>query len=90
MDNTTQIIVIVSLLAVIGLVSMFYAASTAVEIKNETRAPKKFEPRKVTVVTPSEQVSKKKKKKRYNKKKTTTVNTTQVEKRPVGRPKKSK
>lgn len=48
----------------------------------------KFQPRKVTDLSTSE-APKKKKKRYYNKKKPTGANDAQVEKRSVGRPKKS-
>lgn len=85
--ESTQIIIIVCLLAAIALVSMFYAASTAQEIKEE-KPSSKMEAGKVTFshcVAETEK-PKKKRKKYYKKKKPTN---TQVEKRPVGRPKKS-
>jgi flagellar basal body-associated protein FliL len=89
--NTTQIIVIVCVLAAIALASMFYAAATAQEIE-EKPAPK-MEVGKVShshcTESTDTQKPKRKKKRYYNKKKKpTNANNAQVEKRPVGRPRK--
>ena len=86
--NTTQIIVIVCVLAAIALASMFYAASTAQEI--EEKPTPKFEVGKVTYPHCSDEEKPKRKKKRYyNKKKPAVANNAPTEKRSVGRPKKS-
>ena len=92
--DSTQIIIVVCVLAAIGLVSLWWSAKNAHDLDQEEQytAPPKFQPRKVTVVV-SEGIEKPKRKyyKRKNKKKKPTVaQTAQVEKRPVGRPKKSK
>ena len=90
--NSTQIIITVCVLAAIALLSMWYATSTAYDLDKEKPLDiPKFQPRKVTVVKSSEETPKRKKKRYYNskKKKPAVAENAQVEKRPVGRPKKS-
>lgn len=91
--ESTQIIVIVSLLAAIALVSMFYAVSTAEEIKEEKKPVQKFEPGKISYPRCNDSVEAEKpknnKKKYYKKKKPAVANNATTQKKPVGRPKKS-
>lgn len=86
--DTIQITILICILAALAVVSMCYAASTAQEIEEEKPSPK-MEVGKITHshCTAETEKPKRKKKRYYNKKKPTN---TQVEKRPVGRPKKSK
>ena len=88
--NTTQIIVIGCILGAIGLISLWWGAKTAHDLDKEedVYVRPKFQPRKVTDLSTSE-APKKKKKRYYNKKKPAVANNAQVEKRPVGRPRKS-
>jgi len=89
--NTIQIIVIACILGAIGLITLWWGAKTAHDLDQEEDVyiRPKFQPRKVTDLSTTE-APKRKKKRYYNKKKKPTVaNNAQVEKRPVGRPKKS-
>lgn len=81
--------IILLVLAAISAVIIYFALKTAKEV-DETVVLPKFEPRRVTVVV-SEGTEKPKRryKKRNKKKKSTVVENTQVEKKPVGRPRKS-
>lgn len=81
--------IIVLVLAIISTAIIYFALKTAKEV-DETVVLPKFEPRRVTVVV-SEGTEKPKRryKKRNKKKKPTVAQNAQVEKRPVGRPKKS-
>jgi hypothetical protein len=96
-----NIFIIIICVAVIAVAVLYFSAKNAQEIKEEKP---KFQPRKVTYtigVDPYEQAPpkknvidsmdkpKRKKKKYYNKKKPAVAQNETVEKRPVGRPKKS-
>lgn len=90
--DSTQIIIVVCVLAAIGLVSLWWSAKNAHDLDQEEQytAPPKFQPRKITVVVSDETEKPKRKKKRYyNKKKPAVATTATTQKRPVGRPKKS-
>ena len=84
--------IILLVIAAISVASIYYAIKTAERHDENLEASiAKFQPRKVTVVV-SEGTEKPKRKyyKRKNKKKKPTIaQTAPVEKRPVGRPKKS-
>lgn len=89
--DTIQITILICILAALAVVSMCYAASTAQEIEEEKPSPK-IEAGKVTYshCTAETEKPKKKRRKYYKKKKPAIANTATTEKRPVGRPKKSK
>jgi nitrogen fixation-related uncharacterized protein len=94
--NTIQIIVIACILGAIGLITLWWGAKTAHDLDQEDEyiAPPRFQPRKVSYtkgVDPYEIEKPKRKKKRYynKKKKPAVAENAQVEKRPVGRPRKS-
>ena len=84
-----NILLIIVAIAIISFVVLYIASKNAHEMEDELPVTK-FQPRKVTVVV-SEGTEKPKRryKKRNKKKKPTVVENTQVEKKPVGRPRKS-
>lgn len=86
-----NLFIIIGCVAVITVAALYFLSKNAHELKEEEP---KFQPRKVTYtkgVDPYETEKPKRKKKRYynKKKKPTVAENAQVEKRPVGRPKKS-
>jgi hypothetical protein len=81
-----NVFIIIICVAVIAVAVLYFSAKNAQEIKEEEP---RFQPRKVTDLSNPE-APKRKKKKYYNKKKKSAVAQNEtVEKRPVGRPKKS-
>jgi hypothetical protein len=84
-----ELSIIIGAIAVIAILSLYFAYKNAPEIKEEEDTPL-FQPRKVTFVV-TEVEKPKKKKKYYNKKKKSTLaeSATPVAKRPVGRPRKT-
>lgn len=91
MESSTIIVVgvVLALLAALSLILMQVSSKEYPTKEEEEYVRPKFEPRKVTDLSNSE-APKKKKKRYYNKKKPTVANDAQVEKRSVGRPRKSK
>ena len=83
-----ELFIIIGAIAVIAILSLYFAYRNAPEIKEEESS---FQPRKVTFVVTEVEKPKKKKKKYYNKKKKATLaeSATPVAKRPVGRPRKT-
>ena len=86
-----ELFIILPVVAIISIAFIIYATRNSQEIKEEEP---KFQPRKVSYtkgVDPYEtEKPKRKKKKYYNKKKKPAVaENAQVEKRPVGRPRKA-
>jgi len=91
MESSTIIVVgvVLALLAALSLILMQVSSKEYPTKEEEEYVRPKFQPRKVTDLSTSE-APKRKKKRYYNKKKKPTgANDAQVEKRPVGRPKKS-
>lgn len=89
----TTIGIILVTIAIISVAFIYYAIKTAERHDEEidkVQQPK-FQPRKVTIVVSDETEKPKRKKKRYynKKKKPAVAENAPVEKRPVGRPKKS-
>ena len=83
-----MIIVVGVVLALLAALSFILMKVSSKEYPKEEVIRPKFQPRKVTDLSTSE-APKRKKKRYYNKKKKPTVaNNAQVEKRPVGRPRK--
>ena len=82
--------IILLVLAAISAAIIYSALKAAKEV-DETPVFPKFEPRKVTYVSTEEVTEKPKRryKRRNKKKKPAVAENAQVEKRPVGRPKKS-
>jgi len=87
MESSTIIVVgvVLSLLAALSFILMKISSK---EYPKEEVIRPKFQPRKVTDLSNPE-APKRKKKRYYNKKKPTVANNAQVEKRSVGRPRKS-
>jgi hypothetical protein len=85
--ETNEIIIAAIISIVLGLFVTFIAARNAEEIK-EDESPSKFEPRKITDLS-SEQPPKRRHYKKNYKKKPTNAKNAQVDKKPVGRPRKS-
>jgi hypothetical protein len=89
-----ELFIIIGAIAIISILSLYFAYKNAPEIKEEELPKYQHEVRKVTYVMgidPYEiEKPKKKKKKYYNKKKKSTIaeSATPVAKRPVGRPRK--
>lgn len=84
-----NVFIIILVVAVIAVAVLYFSAKNAQEIDESQEEPK-FQPRKVTVIVSDTEKPKRKKKKYYNKKKKTAVaNNETVEKRPVGRPRKT-
>lgn len=82
-----ELFIILPVVAIISIAFIIYATRNSQEIKEEEP---KFQPRKVTIVVSDTEKPKRKKKKYYNKKKKPAVaENAQVEKRPVGRPRKA-
>jgi len=82
-----NVFIIIICVAVIAVAVLYFSAKNAQEVKEEEP---KFQPRKVTIVVSDTEKPKRKKKKYYNKKKKPAVaENAQVEKRPVGRPRKA-
>lgn len=91
MESSTIIVVgvVLALLAALSFILMQVSSKEYPTKEEEEYVRPKFQPRKVTDLSTSE-APKKKKKRYYNKKKPTIANDAQVEKRSVGRPRKSK
>jgi hypothetical protein len=89
--ETPNIIALVCTLVFLSIFSYFMMKISSKEQETDTYVRPKFEPRKVTVVVSDETEKPKRKKKRYynKKKKPAVANNAQVEKRPVGRPRKT-
>ena len=83
-----NVFVIILVVAIVTVGILYLSAKNAQEVKEEEP---KFQPRKVTiVVSDTEKPKRKKRKKYYNKpNKSTAAQNAQVEKRPVGRPRKA-
>ena len=88
--ETNEIIIAAIISIVLGLFVTFIAARNAEEIKEDElpSSPPKFEPRKITDLS-SEQPPKRRHYKKNYKKKPTNAKNAQVDKKPVGRPRKS-
>jgi hypothetical protein len=87
--ETNEIIIAAIISIVLGLFVTFIAARNAEEIKeDESSSSSKFEPRKITDLS-SEQPPKRRHYKKNYKKKPTNAKNAQVDKKPVGRPRKS-
>jgi hypothetical protein len=84
--TTSNIIVIGFILALLSILSFMLLKNSSKEYPEEERGPK-FEPRKITFLHSTDAAPTEKPKRKYKKKRKKPV--TQVEKRPVGRPKKS-
>jgi hypothetical protein len=85
-----NLFIIIGAIAVIAILSLYFASKNAHEIKEEEIPKYQHEVRKVTIVVTETDKPKKKKKKYYNKKKPTVAESaTPVAKRPVGRPRKT-
>jgi len=86
-----NLFIIIGAIAVIAILSLYFASKNAHEIKEEEIPKYQHEVRKVTIVVTETDKPKKKKKKYYNKKKKATLaeSATPVAKRPVGRPRKT-
>lgn len=89
--ETPNIIALVCTLVFLSIFSYLMMKISSKEQETNTYVRPKFEPRKVTVVVSDTETSPKRKKKRYynKKKKPAVANNAQVEKRPVGRPRKT-
>jgi hypothetical protein len=86
-----NIFIIIICVAVIAVAVLYFSAKNAQEIKEQEP---KFQPRKMSYIPKKDVIDsmdkpKRKKKKYYNKKKPAVAQNETVEKRPVGRPKKS-
>ena len=87
--ETNEIIIAAIISIVLGLFVTFIAARNAEEIKeDESPSSSKFEPRKITDLS-SDQTPKRRHYKKNYKKKPTNAKNAQVDKKPVGRPRKS-
>jgi len=87
--ETNEIIIAAIISIVLGLFVTFIAARNAEEIKeDELPSSHKFQPRKITDLS-SEQPPKRRHYKKNYKKKPTNAKNAQVDKKPVGRPRKS-
>jgi hypothetical protein len=86
--ETPNIIALVCILVFLSIFSYFMMKISSKEQETDTYVRPKFQPRKVTDLSNPE-APKRKKKRYYNKKKPTVANNAQVEKRSVGRPRKS-
>jgi hypothetical protein len=84
--TTSNIIVVGFILALLSILSFMLLKNSSKEYPEEERGPK-FEPRKITFQHCTDAAPTEKPKRKYKKKRKKPV--TQVEKRPVGRPKKS-
>lgn len=90
--DTTDILVIVCVLAAVALLTLWWGAATAYDLdKEKTLDSSKFEAGKVTFPHCTDEEKPKRKKKRYysKKKKPAVAKTETTEKRSVGRPRKS-
>jgi hypothetical protein len=85
--NTLAIIFVV--MAVISVGFIYYALKTAERYDEELDSLPKFQPRQMTDLSRPEAPKRKYYKRRNKKKKPVVAENAQVEKRPVGRPKKS-
>jgi len=84
--TTSNIIVVGFILALLSILSFILLKNSSKEYPEEERGPK-FEPRKITFLHCTDADLIEKPKRKYKKKRKKPV--TQVEKKPVGRPKKS-
>ena len=84
-----NLFIIILVIAIVAVV-LYIAFKNAEELPEEQERPAKFEPRKVTYISTETEIPKKKYyKKRNKKKKPAVANNETVEKRPVGRPRKT-
>jgi hypothetical protein len=86
-----NLFIIIGCVAVVTVAALYFLSKNAHEVKQEEP---KFQPRKMSYIPKKDVIDsmdkpKRKKKKYYNKKKPTVANNAPIEKRPVGRPKKS-
>ena len=86
-----NVFIIIICVAVIAVAVLYFSAKNAQEIKEEKP---KFQPRKMSYIPKKDVIDsmdkpKRKKKKYYNKKKPAVAQNAPVEKRPVGRPRKT-
>lgn len=82
-----ELLIPVGIGVAIATLVFIYAVITAKEVKEQPKEVHQV--RKVTFVVSETEKPKKKKKKYYNKKKSSVVESAPVEKRPVGRPRKT-
>jgi hypothetical protein len=84
-----KLFIILPAVAAITFFMLWWGTKNAKEIKEFDEPTPKFQPRKVTIVVSDTEKPKRKKKRYYNKKKPAVAQNAPVEKRPVGRPRKT-